>query len=126
MLMKNAEFKHGLGFSRYEAIKKWLLLLAGGYLMMLCACSALAVAPLSAHIQIDGLNRQIGEFVIALDSYNDEDLDIPLNDRYALRLDFKWLWNQDNAAGSALFAQHDFDESSGPPLSPWLTCKYRF
>jgi hypothetical protein len=126
MLMKDVNFKHGLGSTRYEAIKKWLPLLAGGYLMMLCACSALATTPRSAHIQIDGLNRQIGEFVIALDSYNDEDLDIPLNDHYALRLDFKWLWNQDNATASALFIQQDLDESAGPPLSPWLTCKYRF
>lgn len=126
MLMNRTEFNHGLGSARHNAINIWLLILAGCYLMMLSACSGLATTPRSAHIQIDGLNRQIGEFVIALDTYNYQDLDIPLNDHYALRLDFKWLWNQDNAAVSALFIRQDLDGSSAPPLSPWLTCKYRF
>jgi hypothetical protein len=101
-----------------------LLLLAGGLLLMTNACSLLATPSHAAHIQITGLNKQIGEFVIALDTYNDDDMDLRLSDHYALRLDFKWLWDADNDA-SNMYIKRDTEEFS-PTLTPWLTCKYRF
>lgn len=126
MVMNHTEIKDSPGSTGWKRINMWLPVLTGCCLMMLCACSTLATRPHSAHIQIEGLNRQIGEFVIALDDYSDQDLDIPLNDHYALRLDFKWLWSQDPVTASALYIQQDLDDSFAPPLSPWLTCKYRF
>lgn len=104
---------------------KTCLLLMFVIALMLCAtgCSVLVAPPPTAHVQIDGLNSQIGEFVVALNPIDEHQRDIRISDRYALRLDFKWLWDPQNDA--YLYFQPDPD-NMGTPLTPWMTCKYRF
>ena len=87
-------------------------------------CSILVAKPPTAHVQIDGLNHQIGEFVVALNPTDQQQLDIHLGRQYALRLDFRWLWDQDRGS-SQFYVQQDPDDFQAP-LTPWMTCKYRF
>ena len=103
---------------------KCLALAAAALLMIsVSGCSILVATPPAAHVQIDGLNSQLGQFIVLLNPSSEQQMDIPINARYALRLDFRWLWEQGSDNTAANFQDPD-DLSS--PLTPWLTCKYRF
>jgi hypothetical protein len=91
--------------------------------LSLTGCSILVAPPPSAHVHIDGLNHQVGEFSVALNPFNEQQMDIHLGNHYALRLNFNWLWNRENE--SHLYFEQDPDNWE-PPLTPWMTCKYHF
>lgn len=111
-------------FAATRVLKACLLMTMAVILMMsISGCSILLATPPAAHVQIDGLNSQLGEFIVVLNPCSDQQMDIPISDRYALRIDFKWLWDQDSD-NSELYFQDPDDLNS--PLTPWLTCKYRF
>jgi hypothetical protein len=111
-------------FAATRVLKACLLITMAAILMMsISGCSILLATPPAAHVQIDGLNSQLGEFIVVLNPMSDQQMDIPISDRYALRVDFKWLWNQ-GSDNSELYYQDPDD--SGSLLTPWLTCKYRF
>lgn len=109
-----------------RVLRACLLACMGTLLIMsISGCSILLATPPATHVQIDGLNSQLGEFFISLNPCSDQQMDIPISDRYALRIDFKWLWNQRNTDSEMHFFQ-DVEDGFGTPLTPWLTCKYRF
>ena len=91
---------------------------------MISGCSFLTAAPRVAHFQVRGLNNNSNEYVIVLDDPEEKKLDIPLSDRYTLRLDFNWLWET-----GTLFQIDHPDDSFGDkivPLAPWMTYTLRF
>ena len=93
-------------------------------LLSASGCAVLVAKPPTAHVQIDGLNRQLGEFVVTLNPTEQQRLDIHFGDRYAVRLDFKWLWDQERR-DSQIYVQQDPNDFQ-TPLTPWMTCRYRF
>lgn len=107
-----------------QILRIYLMVIISTMLIMLFSgCSILLATPPAAHVQIDGLNSQLGDFFIILNPCSDQQMDIPISDRYALRIDFKWLWNQRNENPELYFQDPNDIET---PLTPWLTCKYRF
>lgn len=92
-------------------------------LWLLPGCSLLVSAPRYARIQIKGPGNHCNEVVIALDNAPKED--IRLNDRYAINLDFQWLWYEKEDID--LIQNEAFkNQDSILPLTPWFICKYRF
>ncbi len=80
-------------------------------------------APRMARIQIRGPANHSNDFVVSLDDLTQRNLDINLSDRYAVKIDFQWLW----------YSHEDVDlinsetpEEIQAPLTPWVLCKYRF
>lgn len=89
----------------------------------LTGCSVFISTPRVARYQVQGLDNQFCEFVVALDEPCEGNMDIRITDRYAIQFDFEWLWNADTdvTAGSA-----SADPMVEPSLEPWMICKYRF
>jgi hypothetical protein len=83
-------------------------------------CSILVAEPSVAHVEIEGLNHHFGNFSIDLDPKINQQMDIHLTNHYALRLDFKWIWER-----SFNTSLTNYNED-GVPMVPWITCKYRF
>ena len=79
--------------------------------------------PRVARVPISGLNNQLNEYIIELDDLGQEDLEVRLTDHYAIQLDFQWLWDENKTPD--VTTDELFDEANAP-LSPWMTCKYRF
>ena len=80
-------------------------------------------APRMARIQIRGPANHKNEFVISLDDLMQHNTDINLSDRYALNIDFQWLWYSREDVG--IISGENLDEVQAP-LTPWVLCKYRF
>ena len=92
-------------------------------LFLTAGCSIFISTPRVAHVPITGLNNQLNEYVIRLDDLTEANLDIQLNNRYAIRLDLQWLLDDQDSGNSDI---HLVKDDSTPPLSPWIMCKYRF
>ena len=80
-------------------------------------------APRMARIQIRGPANHSNEFVISLDDLTQRNTDINLSDRYALNIDFQWLWYSREDVG--MNSGEPLEEVQAPP-TPWVLCKYRF
>lgn len=93
-------------------------------LVWLSGCSVFVTTPKTTRVEVTGFNNQVNEYVIVTNEPDESDLDIKLTDRYALRLDFQWLWNDHiSLLGIDSVQTNDtLDEQ----LIPWITCKYRF
>lgn len=87
----------------------------------LTGCSAFVSTPRIARIQIKGPANHTNEVVFALETTQDNDIE--LNDRYALELDFQWLWYEREDLD---FLKREVNEETFIPLTPWFICKYRF
>lgn len=86
-------------------------------------CSVLISTPPVARIQMYGLNNQLNEYIVDLDSKPSENMiDIPITDRYAINLDFQWLLGEEefNAESEEGVLIQDL------PITPWMMCTYRF
>lgn len=99
------------------------IVLAISLIWFIVGCSFLVSPPRMARIQIKGPANHSNEFVISLDDLTERNTDIHLSDRYALNIDFQWLW----------YSPEDFETMSDEtaeeiqaPLTPWVLCKYRF
>ncbi len=90
-------------------------------LLFLTGCALFVSTPRIARIQIKGPANHINEVFFALD--NSEDKDIHINDRYAIELDFQWLWYEQE---DLIFLKKEDKEEEDIPLTPWFICKYRF
>ena len=88
-------------------------------------CSVFISTPRTARIHIQGLGNEYYDYIITLDQPLPEaNLDIRISDRYAVQIDFEWLWdayNNDQADSNALQVEDQI-----VPLVPWMQCKYRF
>jgi len=80
-------------------------------------------APRMARIQIRGPANHSNEFVVSLDDLLQRDLDINLSDRYAVKIDFQWLWY---SREDVVMINSETQEEIQAPLTPWVLCKYRF
>ncbi len=90
---------------------------------VLLGCSVFISTPRVARYHVQGLDNQLMEYRVPIDSPSEGNLDIQLSDHYAIQFDFDWLWNTD--ADISDFAVSD-DTSAAPSLAPWMLCKYRF
>lgn len=86
-------------------------------------CSVFVSTPKVASFHIQQLDDRFIEVFVSLDDATETNLDINLNNRYTLQLDFDWLWNMDQR--SEIYLESDTD-SEDPLLAPWMMCKYRF
>jgi len=94
-------------------------------LISVSGCSIFISTPRTARIHIQGLDNQHYDYVIALDEpLAEANLDITISKRYAVQLDFDWLWG--TASYTRLDYNNSVDEDKIPPLVPWMLCKYRF
>jgi len=89
----------------------------------MAGCSSFLSPPRMAHIQIRGPANHSNEFVVSLDDLTQSDTDINLTDRYALKIDFQWLWYGSEDVG---MITSESSEGIQAPLTPWVICKYRF
>ena len=62
------------------------------------------------------------EFIISLDDPTQDNTDIELSDRYAIKLDLQWLWYE----AEDIKKEESVSEITTSPLAPWFICKYRF
>ncbi len=117
-----------LGSSRidqHERLQKALVLVPlCAMLVWLSGCSVFVTTPKTTRVEVTGLNNQVNEYIIVTNEPDESDLDIKLTDRYALRLDFQWLWN-DHISPLVIDAGKTIDISE-EQLIPWITCKYSF
>lgn len=86
-------------------------------------CSVFIQTPQIAKYHVQQLDDRFVEVVINLDTPLETDLDIHLNNRYTLQLEFDWLWRPDEPSGIHMDVQANPED---PQLTPWLLCKYRF
>ncbi len=94
-------------------------------LVTISGCSIFISTPRTAKIHIQGLNNQHYDYVIALDEPATEaNLDITISKKYAVQLDFDWLWG--SGFDTRMGYYNSVDEDKIPPLVPWMLCKYRF
>lgn len=88
-------------------------------------CSIFISTPRTAKIHIQGLNNQHYDYIVPLDDPDCEsNLNIKISKRYALQLDFEWLW--DATIDIASDRNLPTSENLIPPLVPWMVCQYRF
>ena len=92
-------------------------------LFLMSGCSVFISTPRVAHVPVTGLNNQLSEYVIRLDNLTEADLDIRLNDHYAIRLDLQWLGDDQDAMNPEIQMMRD---DASPQFSPWIMCKYRY
>lgn len=85
-------------------------------------CSSFISAPRMAHIHIKGPANHTNEFIISLDDPTQDNTDIKLSDRYAIKLDLQWLWYE----AEDIKKEESVSEITTSPLAPWFICKYRF
>lgn len=102
---------------------KFLMWLVAALLLTATGCSVFINTPQVARFHIQQLDDRFVEVVINLDTPTETDLDIHLNNRYTLQLEFEWLWGANEE--STVFTE-TFLNSEEPQLSPWMLCKYRF
>jgi hypothetical protein len=86
-------------------------------------CSVFLSTPQMASYQIQRLDNSFVEMVIRIDEPTETNLDIRLNNRYTLQLEFDWLLNMEETPRFYEEAKH---MSEDPLLTPWMMCKYRF
>ena len=100
------------------------MLLVTGILLTINGCSVFISTPRTAKIHIQGLDNKYYDCIVNLDDDAvGTNLDIEISKKYAVQLDFEWLWDSDNGAQ----LDHEIaNEDIIPPLSPWMLCKYRF
>ena len=97
--------------------------LVSALLLVSTGCSVFITNPQVARFHIQQPDDRFVEVVIHLDTPTETDLDIHLNNRYTLQLEFEWLWN--HYEDSDIYAEADPD-SEETQLTPWMLCKYRF
>jgi hypothetical protein len=91
--------------------------------LIFSGCSVLVATPHVTHIPVKGINNEMGEYIIVTDDPRESDLDIKITDRYAIKLDFQWLWNKQTESNTVTY----FDDEDNPYVTaPWVTLKYRF
>jgi hypothetical protein len=86
-------------------------------------CSVFISTPRVAHFNVQQPDDKFIEYVVNLDDPAETDLDIRINNRYAIQLDFEFLWDTDESP--EIYVQ-SYTEPADPPLTPWMLCKYRF
>ena len=93
-------------------------------LLMFSGCSMFISTPRVAHIQIHGMDSRIDDYAVVLDPQCKETtFDIRISDRYAINLDFEWLFNATTGIESINpDGRTDMDWSG----TPWMMCTYRF
>ena len=100
-----------------------LLLITVIFMFVLSGCSVFVSTPRVTRIQMQGVDDQLWEYIVTLDNPADEDLGIQISDRYALQLDFEWLWNRESQAD----IYYDLNQESAEPTpAPWMLWKYNF
>ena len=88
-------------------------------------CSIFISTPRMAKIHIQGLDNQHHDYIISLDEpLAEANLDIRISKRYAVQLDFDWLWG--SVSDTRMDYTNSVDEDKIPPLIPWMLCKYCF
>lgn len=92
-------------------------------LFLTTGCSVFMSTPRVAHVKITGLNNQLSEYVINLDDLTESDMDIPLNDHYAIRLDLELMCSDQDLMNSDSRLTR---EEPGAQFSPWVMYKFRF
>ncbi len=92
-------------------------------LLITAGCSIFVSTPREARIEIQGLDNQLHEYIIALDDPTETTLDINLTRRYTIQLDLQWLWDTNETLQLDV---ENLEEHAIAPLSPWMICKYRF
>lgn len=85
-------------------------------------CSSLISTPRIAHIHIKGPANHSNEFILSLEDPTQDNTDIRLSDRYAIKLDLQWLWYETED----IKREESVSEVTDSPLAPWFICKYRF
>lgn len=102
---------------------KLLMWLVATLTFTTAGCSVFISTPQIASYHIQKLDDSFLEVVINLDAPTETDLDIHLNNRYTLQLEFDWLWNLDEP--SEVYTETEI-QTEDPHLVPWMMCKYRF
>ena len=102
---------------------KLSMLLVATVTVATTGCSVFLATPQMAHDQIQQLDDSFVEMVIRIDEPTETNLDIRLNNRYTLQLEFDWLLNMEETPHFYEDTKHMSEE---PLLTPWMMCKYRF
>jgi len=89
----------------------------------LTGCSVFISTPQVARIHMQRPDNKFVDYIINLDDPCETNLDIRLNNKYALQVDFDWLWNMDER--SEIYNETEVDAADAR-LTPWMLCKYRF
>ena len=93
-------------------------------MVSISGCSIFISTPRTAKIHIQGLDNQHYDYIIPIDEPATEaNLDIRISKRYAVQLDFDWLWDSDRENRTDYATT---EEDTIPQLVPWMLCKYRF
>ena len=87
-------------------------------------CSVFISTPRVARFHVQQLDDKFIEYVVNLDDPAETNIDIHLNKRYTLQLDFDWLWNMNDR--SDIYIETQPESADDPRLDPWMLCKYRF
>ncbi|MBI5062292.1 MAG: hypothetical protein HZB87_02140 [Desulfatitalea sp.] len=103
--------------------KKLGIVLMIGLMWFMAGCSSFVSPPRMARIQIKGPANHSNEFVVSMDDLTHRNTDIYLSDRYAVNIDFKWLWYSQEDLGTIA---SETPAEIQAPLTPWVLCKYRF
>ncbi len=103
----------------------FLMWLVAALMLSASGCSVFITTPQTASYHIQQLDDQFVEVVINLDAPTETDLDIHLNNRYTLQLEFEWLWGLEEEEQTWIHAETDAT-SEESQLTPWMLCKYRF
>lgn len=92
-------------------------------ILAVSGCSVFISTPKVAHFQVQRPDDKFIEYVVNLDDPTETDLDIHINNRYTIQLDFEFLWDSDQ--GSEIYVE-SYTDPADPLLAPWMLCKYRF
>lgn len=92
-------------------------------ILAVSGCSVFISTPRVAHFQVQRLDDKFIEYVVNLDDPTETDLDIHINNRYTIQLDFEFLWDSDE---NAEIYVESYTDPADPMLAPWMLCKYRF
>lgn len=95
----------------------------GAVIFSLTGCSVFVSTPRIASFQIQKPDNKLVSHFVYLDEPEETNLDIDLNNRYTIQLDFEWLW--DDTESPQIYYQGNRDDSESG-LAPWMICKYRF
>jgi hypothetical protein len=94
-------------------------------ILAMSGCSVFISTPRVAHFQVQRLDDKFIEYVVNLDDPTETDLDIHINNRYAIQLDFEFLWDSEDESSSEIYVE-SYTDPADPMLVPWMLCKYRF
>lgn len=92
-------------------------------ILAMSGCSVFISTPRVASFHVQRLDDKFIEYVVNLDDPTETDLEIHLNNRYAIQLDFEFLWDSDES--SEIYVE-SYTDPADPLLVPWMLCKYRF